>query len=118
MSPVEEDLYAPIGKTDPRVPLYRVIDAVEIAYLQMNGHYGSNPSRSGKYFALTLVGARAFAAAPMNAGSRITATSLPQSIVNQGWAMIDLGGAGPSVYFDEPQLPTVYSAMSPVLIVP
>ncbi|HEX2151995.1 MAG TPA: hypothetical protein VHG31_08365 [Stellaceae bacterium] len=85
----------------------------------MTGNYGSNPSRSGKYFALTLAGARAFAAAPINAGSAITRTTLPLSVVAQGFAVRDPGphGAGPSVFFAEPQLPIVYAAMSrPVII--
>lgn len=120
MSSVEDDLYAPIAKTDPHVSLFRVIDAIELAYLQRNGHYGSNPSRSGKYFALTVAGARAFATASINAGSTVTETSLPRAIVSQGWPMIDPGanGAGPSVYFDEAQLPMVYGAISPVLVLP
>ena len=101
--------------SDPRVVVYRVIDAAELAHLRMTGSYGSNPSRSGKYFAMTLAGAKAFGAAPMNAGSTITETTLPRSVVVQGWAMIDPGphGAGSSVYFSELQLPVVYSAMTP-----
>lgn len=92
-----------------------MIDATEWAYLRITGNFGSNPSRSGKYFALTLAGARAFAAAPMNAGSIITQTTLPRSIVAQGFTVIDPGsyGAGPSVYFVEAQLPMVYAAMTP-----
>jgi hypothetical protein len=119
MFPPEGDLYAPIAP-DPRVTIYRVVDGIELAYLKINGDYGSNPNRSGKYFALQLPGARAFAAAIINAGSTITETSLPQSIVSQGWHMTDPGpnGAGISVYFDEVQLPMVYAAMSPVVIVP
>src|SRR6266852_7045494 len=82
---------------DPRVVVYRVIDAAELAHLRMTGSYGSNPTRFGKYFALTLAGARAFAAAPMNAGSTITETTLPQSVVSEGWRLVDPGrrGAGP-----------------------
>ena len=47
-------------------------------------------------------------------------TSLPQSVLNQGWLMIDPGpnGAGPSVYFDELQLAMVYSAMNVVTVLP
>jgi hypothetical protein len=96
-----------------------VVDPTELAYLLMTGNYGSNPHRSGKYFALTLGGARTFATAPMNAGSTITETTLPQSIVRQGWAVTDPGsqGAGPSVFFDDIQLPMVYAAMTPPVIV-
>jgi hypothetical protein len=103
---------------DPRITLYRVIDATELAHLVMTGSYGSNPNRSGKYFALTLAGAAAFAAAPMNAGSTIAETTLPQSVVSRGFAIIDPGprGAGRSVYFEEVQLPVVYSVMTPPII--
>lgn len=113
MFPAEDDPLPQSG-SDPRIPLYRVVDAAELAYLQMTGNYGSNASRSGKYFALTLGGATAFAAAPINAGAVITETSLPQAVLNQGWRMIDPGpqGAGPSVYFSEGQLAMVYAAMT------
>ena len=105
--------------SDPRIVVYRVIDATELAYLQMTGNYGSNPSRSGKYFALTLAGATGFAGAPMNAGSAITETTLPKSVFDQGWRMIDPGpyGAGSSVYFSELQLPIVYGAMTPCTVI-
>jgi hypothetical protein len=105
---------------EPRVSVYRVIDVTELAYLRMTGNYGSNPSRSGKYFALTLAGARAFTAASINAGSRITETSLPRTVVDQGWPIVDPGphGAGASVYFDESQLPMVYADMGAVVVVP
>jgi hypothetical protein len=103
---------------DPRVSIYRVVDPVELACVQMTGNYGSNPSRSGKYFALTLAGARAFAGAVMNAGSTITETTLPQSVVARGFGVIDPGahGAGLSVHFAELQLPMVYGAMGPIVI--
>jgi hypothetical protein len=58
-----------------------VVDPTELAYLRATGNYGSNSARSGKYFSLTLAGAQAFARAPINAGSTITQTTLPQSIV-------------------------------------
>jgi hypothetical protein len=51
----------PVSTDDPTVVVYRVVDATELSYLLAHGHYGSNPSQSGKYFALTLDGARAFA---------------------------------------------------------
>jgi hypothetical protein len=100
--------------------VYRVIDPAELAYLQASGDYGSNPARSGKYFALTIAGARAFAAAPINAASSITETTLPQSVVDIGFAFIDPGqqGAGRSVFFSELQLPAVYGAMTPPVMVP
>jgi hypothetical protein len=104
---------------NPPVPVYRVVDVVELAYLRLTGDYGSNPSYSGKYFALTLSGAQAFAQHPMNSRSRVTQTTLSQSVIDQGWIFIDLGtyGAGSSVYFNEAQLPTVYVAMTPAVII-
>jgi len=96
-----------------------VVDSVELAHLQMTGNYGSNPSRSGKYFALSLAGARSFAAAPLNANSTITETTLPRSVLSQGWRMVDPGphGAGISIYFSEPQLAMVYGAMTVPVVV-
>src|SRR6266496_3693170 len=116
---VTDEAVASAGN-DPRVSVYRVIDATELAYLRMHRSYGSNPNGSGKYFALTLAGARAFAVAPMNAGSTITETTLPRSIIVQGFTMIDPGpyGAGPSVHFAEAQLPLVYGAMRSIVIAP
>jgi hypothetical protein len=104
---------------DPIIPVWRVVDPAELRYVQAHGNYGSSPSQSGKYFALTLAGAQAFASAPMNSGSAITATGLPQSVVNSGFMVNDPGqyGAGSSVFFAERQLPTVYGAMTlPVIL--
>ena len=108
-----------IPANDQRNIIYRVVDTVELACLQTTGNYGSNPARSGKYFALTLAGARAFAGAPINAGSTITGTTLPQSIVNQGFGFNDPGqhGAGPSIFFGESQLPNVYGNMTPPVVI-
>ena|SRR6266851_9655268 len=120
MSPTDEASAIATASNDPRIAVYRVIDATELAHLAMTGSYGSNPNQSGKYFALTLAGATAFAAAPINAGSTITETTLPQSVVSQGFAIIDPGphGAGRSVHFAEVQLPMVYRAMGPIVIAP
>jgi hypothetical protein len=103
-----------------RVTVYRVVDPTELAYLQATGNYGSNPSESGKYFALTAEGAQAFASAPMNAGTTITSTTLPQGVVSQGFQFNDPGsqGAGPSVFYAQPQLPSVYGSMTPPVILP
>jgi len=105
---------------DPIIRLYRVVDSTELAYLQAHGNYGSNPSHSGKYFALTLTGAQTFASAPMNAGSRITGTELSQSIVNIGFMVNNPGqyGAGRSVFFEERLLPTIYGTMARPVILP
>ena len=119
MCPIDDDPLIAASNNDPHVAVYRVVDATELAYLLMTGDYGSNPNRSGKYFALSYAGAVAFAGAPMNAGSTITETALPRSVVNQGWGMIDPGprGAGASVYFEEVQLPMVYGAMTPPVVI-
>src|SRR5665213_1476877 len=97
--------------TERRITVYRVIDAVELAYLAATGHFGSNPNRSGKYFALSLKGADAFARAPMIAPATITSTTLPQSVIDIGFRFIDAGmhGAGPSLFYAEAQLPRVYA---------
>jgi hypothetical protein len=103
----------------PRVTVYRVIDSIELAYLRANGDYGPNPNGAGKYFALTLAGARAFAAHPINAGRTITETTLPQSIFVRGFGMNEPGpnSPGPSMHFDEKDLPAVYASMTPAGIV-
>ena len=99
---------------DPVVVVYRVIDDSERRYLAAYGDYGSNPSQSGKYFALTLDGASAFARAPMNTGTVITRTTLPASIVQRGMMFNDPGanGAGLSVFFPQQLLTVVYDSMS------
>ncbi len=102
------------GEGDPSVVVCRVVDGVELSYLEAHGHYGSNPSQSGRYFALTLDGARAFANAPMNAGTTVTTTTLPQSVVNRGMKFNDPGinGAGWSIFFSQQQLADVYGTMA------
>lgn len=107
------------SNSDPGVSVYRVVDATELAYLRRVGDYGSNPSRSGKYFALTLLGARAFAGHPINQGSIVTEATLPQSVVSRGFSFVDPGphGAGSSVFFDEMQLPIVYGVMTRPVVV-
>jgi hypothetical protein len=105
---------------DSSVPVYRVIGPTELAVLLATGTYGSNPNESGKYFALTLAGAQDFANAPFNSGRTlaITITSLPGSVLSQGYAFPDVGGAGPSVFFSNPQLPIVYGTMTPPVVIP
>lgn len=99
---------------DPLLVVYRVVDATELAYLEAHGNYGSNPSQSGKYFALTIDGARAFAAAPMNAGTAITTATLPKSVVDSGTMFNDPGrnGAGWSAFFPQQQLARLYGTMA------
>ncbi|MGH9810735.1 MAG: hypothetical protein ACRD9W_26385 [Terriglobia bacterium] len=105
---------------DRRVSVYRVVHSTELAHLRVTGNYGSNPHRSGKYFALTLAGAQAFARAPFNAGSTITSTTLPRSVIDQSFRFYDPGqhGAGPSVFFGQRELAIVYGAMTPPVVVP
>lgn len=102
------------------VPIYRVVSPAELAYLQANGNYGSSPSQGGKYFALTAAGAQAFLSAPMNSDGTLTMTTLPGSVLSQGRAFPDIGpnGAGPSVWFSNPQLPLVYGTMTPPVVIP
>lgn len=102
------------GEDDAPVVVYRVVDEAALSYLEVRGHYGPNPSQSGKYFAPTIDGARAFANAPMNAETTITTTRLPQSVVNRGIKFNDPGtnGAGLSVFFSQQQLVDVYSTMA------
>jgi hypothetical protein len=102
------------------VQVYRVVDDAELSWLALHGDYGSNPSQSGKYFALTLEGARAFASAPMNANARITATRLPEWIVSLGRMFRDPGfhGGGRSVFFPQAKLFMVYASMTPPEVLP
>ena len=105
---------------NPRVSIFRAVGQAELAQIVSHGTYGSNPNRSGKYFALTNEGVRAFANAPMNVGSTVTSTTLPQSVIDQGYRFNDPGryGAGPSVFFSESQLSEVYINMTPIIILP
>jgi hypothetical protein len=103
---------------DSRIPVYRVVGPAELAYLQATGNYGFSPSTGGKYFALTASGAQAFQNAYPN--GTLTTTTLPGSVLSQGYAFNDPGlvGAGVSVHFSDPQLPMVYGAMTPPVIIP
>ena len=107
------------GKDDVLVAVYRVVDETELAFLAAHGHCGSNANLSGKYFALTIEGARAFASAPINAGATITRTTLPASMVRRGTMLNDPGtnGAGMSVFFAQQQLAALYDTMPvPVIL--
>ncbi|MEZ5901339.1 MAG: hypothetical protein R3D51_17810 [Hyphomicrobiaceae bacterium] len=101
---------------DPRVTIYRAIDSTELSYLEANGNYGHNPSMSGKYFGLSLSGVQNFAGWSQNSGATVTSTTVPQSVIDQGYPFSDPGkqGAGASVFFSDHQLDTVvYPAMTP-----
>ena len=106
------------GRDDVLVAVYRVVDETELAFLAAHGHYGSNVNLSGKYFALTVEEARAFARAPMNAGAAITRTTLPASMVRRGTILNDPGtnGAGMSVFFARQQLADLYD-IKPVPVI-
>ena len=106
------------GREAQLVAVYRVVDAIELSYLETHWDYGSNPSQSGKYFALTIEGARAFASEPMNAGSTITMTTLPKSVTDSGMKFNDpnLNGAGISVFFAQQQLADVYDTMAAAVV--
>lgn len=108
----------PAVATQEMVTIYRAVGSTELKTIMSAGNYGSAPSMGGKYFALTEVGAREFAAHPFNAGRQmtVTSTSVPRSVYNQGHQFNDPGGAGPSIHFQEQQLPTFYKAMSEVKI--
>jgi hypothetical protein len=108
-------------KSSPKyVDLYRAVDPTELAHLKATGNYGFSPSRSGKYFALTLAGVINFANHPWNAGRNLTVThtKVPKRVADMGDYLNDPGGAGPSVHFSDTVLPTVYAAMTPVRILP
>jgi hypothetical protein len=56
--------------------------------------------------------------APMNIGSTMTRTELPQSVINIGFMINNPWqfGAGSSVVFRESPLATVYDTMTPPVI--
>ncbi len=103
---------------EPRVTIYRAIGPAELDYLLEHGNYGHSPSRGGKYFAYTLEGATNFAHAPMNQDVAMTTTTIPRSVAEQGYSFNDPGrhGAGPSLHYQDVQLPYVYENMTPVIV--
>lgn len=103
-----------------RRPIYRAIGPTERAVLEATGNYGSSPNASSKYFALTVEGVYQFANSEFNSGREmtITSTSVPTKVLSSGYSFNDPGGGGASVHFSEPQLPKVYSTMTPVQILP
>ena len=115
-------LEAPVGQAvsaaSEGVQIYRAVGEDEMAHVSSTGDYGSSPNLSGKYFALTEQGARNFAGASINAGDKMTITSvrIPRSVFDQGFQFHDPGafGAGPSVYFQQDFLTNLYSSMTPI----
>ena len=96
------------GERDPPVVVYRVVDETELSYLKYHGDYGWNPSQSGKYFALTIDGARAFAEAPMNAGTTITTTT--RSLVRDAISPYRMQPILPNLEHDLCRLARVFQA--------
>jgi hypothetical protein len=103
---------------DQYTTIYRAVGPQELYTLEATGTYGSNPSQNGKYFALTLNGVYQFANSPFNQDMTVTATSVPNRVLNSGYFFNDPGGAGSSVYFQQSQLPTLYSTMTRPQILP
>jgi RHS repeat-associated protein len=101
-----------------RVRLFRAIGPEELSSVMRDGNYGSAPSLSGKYFALTAQGAVDFSRAPLNAGTRLTLTSttIPRSLLDKGFIFNDVGGAGSSIHFPQDLLLTFYGSMIPIQI--
>ena len=99
------------------VQIFRTVDQNELPSV-LNGTYGSSPSASGKYFALTQEGAQNVANSTMNAGQQMTMTSttIPRSVFNQGYLFNDTGLAGPAIHFQQEFLPTLYNSMTPIKI--
>ncbi len=107
------------GDTPQNTTVYRAVDPTELAVLENTGNYGNSPSQSGKYFATTLAGAMTFMNNPWNSDRNLTltSTSVPNYVLFQGTPYMDSGGAGPSIHFSDPQLPLLYSQMSPPIVI-
>lgn len=103
------------GLSQNRVTLYRAIDGKELSYVKENGTYGHSPSLAGKYFSHSLQGALNIRER-MPASDTITRITVPESVWRQGHLFPDPRGGGPSVHFSDPQLPVVYSSMTPIEI--
>jgi hypothetical protein len=113
-------LFAITNTPDPYQTIYRAIGPAELAALEATGTYGFSPNASGKYFALSEEGVYQFANSSFNAGEdmTITSTKVPTKVLGSGYFFNDPGGAGASVHFTDPQLPKLYSTMTPVQILP
>jgi hypothetical protein len=110
------------GTAGDQYPIYRAVDPVELAFIEASGFksYGHSPNMAGKNFALTLDGVYQFANSRFNAHTQmtVTATSVPESILNTGYFFNDPGGGMSTVHFSDTQLPRVYSTMTPIQILP
>jgi hypothetical protein len=94
------------------VTLFRVVGEGELGDILRFGDYGLSPNFSGKYFALTEEGARAFMASGFNAGRRmvLTSISVSASFLARGSIFPDVGGAGEPVHFADEVPPDLYAA--------
>jgi RHS repeat-associated protein len=93
-----------------KVTLYRAIMPAELNDLLHFGDYDLSPHGGGKYFALTEQGARDFALSSLNAGQKMTLTSIevPYLMLGRGDPFFDAGGAGWSIHFADDVLPDLY----------
>ena len=116
--PLFKTLSKALSKDNLRVIIYRAVGQRELAHLQATGNYGHSPHMGGKYFALTYLGVKNFANAPLNESMdlTITSTTIPKSVADSGHHFPDVGGAGPSIHFTDEQLPNVYRKMTPPII--
>ena len=87
-----------------------------LADIHRFGDYGLSPSESGKYFAFTEADAWTFARTQYASRGRMTITTIevPQSIVRQGFAHPDPGGAGTALHLADDILLEMYKVMSPI----
>lgn len=95
--------------------LYRAVGPSEWSDIDRSGGYGRSPNESGKYFGYTERGVRDFARAPFNAALSMTITriTVPQYFVaERGFSFNDPGGAGPSVFFEDTDLPDLYDLVN------
>lgn len=106
------------GLSDNRRVIYRAVDPAELRYLKRTGNYGFHSS-GGKYFAMTAAGVRSFMKTDYNSDRHLTLTrtTVPVEVTFDGHKFHDSGGAGPSIYFSNAQLPVVYKSMTPPEII-
>jgi hypothetical protein len=77
------------------------------------GDYDLAPSGGGKYFSFSEEGAGQFAESSLNAGRKMTITSVevPTSILEKGYRFYDPGGGNDSIHFADEVLPELYEMM-------
>ena len=100
-----------------KIVLYRAIASAELEFVRGASFrsYGFSPSGGGKYFAITEIGARAFANSSINVGinaiAAITKVRISPEVAILGYYFLDVGeyGAGPSVHFSDANLAIMYA---------